>query len=145
MPLVVSVAGCLVINGKNEILLQHRTDTHLWSIPGGAVELGETVEEAVRREVFEETSITVNELHFFQVFSGESQHITYPNGDEVYFVNLVFECRDFEGTVKVNDHESSELEFFAYDSLPQLTPSNEPIVASYFGKEPPGIGPGYSM
>ncbi|WLR47359.1 hypothetical protein LC065_17875 [Halobacillus litoralis] len=61
------------------------------------------------------------------------QHVTYPNGDEVYFVNLIFECRNFEGTMKVNDHESRELKFFASDSLPPLTASNEPIVATYFG------------
>lgn len=133
-PLVVSVAGCLVINQRNEILLQHRKDNHLWSIPGGAVEPGETVEETVKREVFEETSLTVKGLRFFQVFSGENQHYKYPNGDEVYFVNLIFECRDFEGTAKVNDDESTEMKFFAADSLPPLTPSNEPIMESYFGK-----------
>ncbi|MFC7321532.1 NUDIX domain-containing protein [Halobacillus campisalis] len=65
--------------------MQHRTDNLHWSHPGGAVEAGESVEDTVKREVLEETGLRVKEVEFFNIYSGESQHYTYPNGDEVFF------------------------------------------------------------
>ncbi len=50
-PIMLCGAGVIVINSKGEILLQHRIDNDLWGLPGGVVELGETVEQAATREV----------------------------------------------------------------------------------------------
>ncbi len=137
MPLVVSVAGCLIIDEQNRILLQHRTDNNLWSHPGGAVELGESVEDAVEREVYEETNLKLQHIELFNIYSGESQHYIYPNGDEVYFVNVIYVCRDFIGVPISNDNESKEMKFWDIDNLPQMTPANRSILndfKSYLGK-----------
>lgn len=131
MPLVVSVAGCLIIDDQNRVLLQHRTDNNLWSHPGGAVELGESVENAVGREVCEETNIKLQHIEFFNIYSGESQHCIYPNGDEVYFVNVMYVCRDFIGVPISNDNESKEVKFWDLDNLPQMTPSNREIIDDF--------------
>ncbi|WP_164667243.1 NUDIX hydrolase [Virgibacillus doumboii] len=131
MPLVVSVAGCLIIDEQNRILLQHRTDNNLWSHPGGAVELGESVEEAVEREVYEETNIKLQHMELFNIYSGESQHCIYPNGDEVYFVNVIYVCRDFIGVPIANDNESKEVKFWDLDNLPQVTSSNRKILDDF--------------
>ena len=51
-------ATTLVFNDKNELLLNLRTDTNLWGIPGGSMELYETIEETAIRELKEEAGIT---------------------------------------------------------------------------------------
>ncbi|MEC3883043.1 NUDIX hydrolase [Halobacillus sp. HZG1] len=128
MPLVVSVAGCLILDNQNRVLLQHRTDNHQWSHPGGAVEIGEAVEDTVKREVFEETGLRVQNLEIFNIYSGESQHYIYPNGDEVYFVNVIYISQEFVGTPTVDQDETKDLQFFDLDSLPQMTPNNQTIL-----------------
>nr|MDQ3344522.1 NUDIX domain-containing protein [Actinomycetota bacterium] len=51
--LVVAVSA-VVTNDAGEILLHRRSDNELWSVPGGAMELGESISQAVAREVKEE-------------------------------------------------------------------------------------------
>src|SRR3954452_21051435 len=69
-PLILVAAGALLCNAGGELLLQRRTDDGLWGIPGGSMELGESAEETVRREVWEETGLHVGDLRLFGVFSG---------------------------------------------------------------------------
>ncbi len=111
------------------MLLQLRTDNNKWSIPGGAMVLGETTEEAAKREVFEETNLVVEELSLFNVYSGEEQHWIYPDGNEVYFISIVYVTNRFNGTMKVDGIEGKELKFFDINNLPpEITPSNKPIL-----------------
>lgn len=117
--LVMPVAAVALVNEKNEILLQKREDDGNWCFPGGVVEPKETVEEAARRETYEETGVSVDEMNFFKVYSGESQYHSYPNGDEVYYIGIVFICRKFHGDIRVDGRESKELKFFDVAHLPQ--------------------------
>lgn len=50
----------IILNEKNQVLLQKRADVQLWGIPSGHIEVGETVTEAVIREIKEETNLDVN-------------------------------------------------------------------------------------
>lgn len=129
IPLIVNAAGVIIVDEKNRVLLQRRTDNDKWSIPGGGIDLGETIEEAAKREVFEETNLVVDEISLFNVYSGEEQHWIYPDGNEVYFTNIVYITNRFEGIMKVDGIEGKELRFFEVDTLPQdITPSNIPIL-----------------
>ncbi|MFG6147613.1 NUDIX hydrolase [Halobacillus sp. B23F22_1] len=128
MPLVVSVAGCLILDDQDRVLLQHRTDNHHWSHPGGVVEIGEAVEDTVTREVLEETGLRVQELELFNIYSGDSQHYVYPNGDEVYFVNVIYICKNYEGILAADQDESKDVQFFKLGSLPEMTPNNQIIL-----------------
>ena len=56
-----AVAGVIVHN-QNVLLVKKNATDNIWSFPGGAVELGETLQNALIREVHEETSIEVDVL-----------------------------------------------------------------------------------
>ncbi len=105
-----------------------RTDNGQWCFPGGSVELGGRVEESARREVFEEAGIEVGELNLLNVFSGDELYYQYPNGDEVYNVDIVYYTKEYRGDVKINE-ESSEYAFFAIPQIPNdMSPPHCPIV-----------------
>ena len=75
-------------------------------------------EEAARREFFEETGLELGELKLYNVMSGEDSHFTYPNGDEVYAVDINYLCYDYRGTFKKQEEEVLELRFFDVNDLP---------------------------
>ncbi len=119
-PLIGVGATILIFNEKNELLLKLRSDTRNWGIPGGLKELNETIEECAIREVKEETNLALYDLNLLAVLSGEEFYFKYPNNDELDCVITLFEARNYEGTLKINDNESTELKFFSLDNLPQL-------------------------
>lgn len=118
-PLMICACGCLIFNDKGQVLLQKRPDDGLWGNPGGSMDLGETIYETIIREIKEETNLNIKKenLKIFNIFSGEEQHHIYPNKDEVYFVNIIFETNIYNGEI-VSDSESYELKFFDIDKLP---------------------------
>lgn len=125
-PLLQVGASVILEDKQGRVLLQKRTDNHCWGYPGGSTELDERVEDAAARELFEETGLTANHLELFGVFSGKELHYVYPNGDEVSNVDIVFLCRDYSGSLRLDAEESEDLSFFEAGQLPvNLSP---PIV-----------------
>lgn len=118
-PIMMCACGCLIFNEKGQVLLQKRSDDNLWGNPGGSMDLGETIYETVIREIKEETNLDIKaeNLKIFNIYSGEEQQHIYPNEDEVYFVNIIFETTNYTGNIKT-DSESVELQFFDLDNLP---------------------------
>lgn len=78
----VSVAG-IVVNDRDEVLVIKRRDNGKWEMPGGVLELDETFEEGVIREVHEETGIAVTVERLTGVYKNVRKGI----------VALVFRCR----------------------------------------------------
>ena len=78
--LVVAVVA-VVRNDRGEILLIERTDNGLWALPGGAQEIGESVKDAVRREVREETGIEVEVTGLTGIYSDPAHVIAYDDGE----------------------------------------------------------------
>jgi 8-oxo-dGTP pyrophosphatase MutT (NUDIX family)/Ser/Thr protein kinase RdoA (MazF antagonist) len=135
-PILQCGASVIIVNGDGKILLQKRHDNGCWGFHGGAVELGEAVEEAARRELFEETGIVAGSLKLFGVFSGEDTRYVYPNGDEVFNVDIVYICRDFSGELKAEPGEVDELRYFDLDDLPDnITPPQRGAFNEYARRE----------
>lgn len=120
MPILQCGASVIVENEKGEILLELRKDNNCWAYPGGAVELDEVVEDAAKRELYEETGIIAENLELFGVFSGKDLHYIYPNGDEVSNIDIVYICRaSFTGELKMQKDEVLDLKFFPVTALPE--------------------------
>jgi 8-oxo-dGTP pyrophosphatase MutT (NUDIX family) len=111
--------SAVIFDDDGRVLLQQRTDNGRWGLPGGAVEFGESVLEALHREVREETGLTVEVGHLIGVYSHPDHHqiITYPDGNVVHFVSTCFACRPFGGTLTLGD-ETSGLAWFAPPAWP---------------------------
>ena len=121
-------ATILVFNDKNELLLNLRTDTNTWGIPGGSMELYETIEETAIRELKEETGICADELELVTVLSGREFYFEYPNGDKMCTVIVLFKVLNYTGTIKVSDNESKALKFFPLTNLPVMESRAERII-----------------
>ena len=83
------------------------------------MDLGETIYETIIREIKEETNLDIEKENFkvFNIYSGEERHHIYPNIEELYFINIIFETSIYSGKI-VSDSESYELKFFDLDRLP---------------------------
>ena len=127
-PLIVVGSTTLVFNNKNELLLNLRSDTNTWGIPGGSKELNETLEECAVRELKEETNINVNDLELITVLSGKEYYFKYPNEDELDCVIALYKVSNYEGELNINDGESKELKFFSLDNLPELESRAKAII-----------------
>ena len=127
-PLIGVGATTLVFNNKNELLLNLRSDTNTWGIPGGSKELNETLEECAIRELKEETNINVNDLELITVLSGKEYYFKYPNEDELDCVIALYKVSNYEGELNINDGESKELKFFSLDNLPELESRAKAII-----------------
>jgi len=104
------IAVSALLFDEHRVLLAHRRDIDWWNLPGGGMELGETVEEAVKREVLEETGLQVEVEQLVGVYSK-------PQKQEVV---LTFRCRKVGG-VLTETEESRECRYFLPDDLPVNT------------------------
>lgn len=118
-PIIAPGSAIIVFNGKGELLLQLRSDTLDWGIPGGGMELGDTFEETARKELFEETGLTAQSLELLTLVSGKEFYYQFPHGDEIYNATAVYKAVSIEGSLK-KDGESLELAYFPLHSLPSL-------------------------
>ena len=118
-PLNLAGVAVAVFNEQGQILLQQRQND-IWGVPGGFVELGESTEEAGRREVLEETGIEIGTLQLISVFSGKEFFVKLPNGDEFYPITIAYLCKDIKGgLLKADGIESLSVQFFDFDKLPE--------------------------
>jgi len=127
-PIIYAGATVLVFNEKGELLLNLRSDTGDWGIPGGGKELGETLEECAVRELKEETDLDADALELVNVLSGGDYGFTYPNGDAVDCIIALYRVRNYSGRLSINDGESAELRFFPLEGLPELESRAKAII-----------------
>ena len=131
-PLLLVAAGAIVRDMAGRVLLHRRSDDGQWSIPGGALNLGESFEEAARREVLEETGLTLGALTLVVAYSGRDFFHEYPNGDQAYLVGVVYETREAFGELTPQGIETTELGYFPLDNLPNnINNTSAWVIARY--------------
>jgi 8-oxo-dGTP pyrophosphatase MutT (NUDIX family) len=121
-PLIMVGASACVRDDAGHILLACRADDGTWSLPAGAMELGERVDRTVAREVLEETGLEVEPTRLVGVYAGPEFFHTYPNGHQVHIVTAFFDCRVVGGSPQPDGAEVVEARFFPPDGLPPLHP-----------------------
>jgi 8-oxo-dGTP pyrophosphatase MutT (NUDIX family) len=120
-PLIMVGATLLPLTKTGQLLMLKRNDNGFWGVPGGAMELNESLEDTARREAKEEAGIDVKEMDFFKVYSGPDFNYTYPNGDQVCIVTAVFITNISNQTISVGKEEHCAFGFFDLEHLPADT------------------------
>ena len=118
-PIMSCSCGVIIENAEGEILLQKRRDNGSWALIGGAMEMGETFEEAAKREVKEESGLSLGKLEIFKLCSGRDCIIEYPNGDVTFGPGIIFLTREYEGEIVGDPEEVIEHRFFKKSEIPE--------------------------
>jgi len=106
----------ILLSQAGEVLLTRRADNGQWCLPGGHLDFGETVEQCVVREVYEETGLLVQIERLVGVYSHPippGQGLPSPR----HYVILSFLCRATGGALHLSD-ETSEVRYFPPEALP---------------------------
>jgi len=117
----VAVDGVL-IKGDKILLIKRKNEPFKgrWALPGGFVEYGETVEEAVLREFEEEVGLRARIKKLLGVYSKPDRD---PRGQVISIVFLL----DAEGDAKAGD-DAADARFFPLDNLPPLAFDHDEII-----------------
>ena len=117
-PLILTGVTVLVIDQDNRFLMVQVNNR--WKFPGGYIELGESTEDAGRREIWEETGIVIGNLQLIGVFSGKNLFTKLPNGDEYFPISIAYVTKDIRsGELKPDGIETQEVQFFNWSVLPE--------------------------
>lgn len=117
--LLIPSVAVVVHNHNGELLLQKKHDG-TWSLPAGAIEPGESSEEAVRRELSEETGLEAVSVTLLNSFSGKEFRYTYPNGHKVEYLVLLYHCKNTKRVSTQLCDETAELHYFSFENFPGL-------------------------
>jgi 8-oxo-dGTP diphosphatase len=116
---ILPAVAAAIFNEKGEILLQKRKDVNQWCIISGHVEFGETIEEAILREIEEETKSKATISRFIGVYSSPNSQ-TYAYQDRtVQYITSYFEAKLTETIAPYfSNNETQELKFFNPENIP---------------------------
>jgi len=121
--------GAIIVNDKNEVLLVKRAASSrmaagTWSRPGGQVEFGEKIEEAVEREVLEETGVKVKAERFLE--------LAEDFGNEKHWLAIGYLAKYIAGEARnVEPDKHDEVKWFSLTSLPKLNKYTESSIKKY--------------
>jgi ADP-ribose pyrophosphatase YjhB (NUDIX family) len=117
---VVPSANVIVFNDQGEILLIRRTDNGNWAVPGGGMDLGESIVETAVRETAEETGITCEITGLVGIYTNPRHVILYTSNGEVrQEFSIVFTARPVGGELRPSS-ESAEPRWISPAAVPSL-------------------------
>lgn len=118
-PLFAPGANVLVTDEQNRLLLLRHGGTGKWTVPEGSLEPGESFEDCARRELFEETGLRATTLEPLEMFAGPRYRFTYPHGDTLDNVSVLYRAQGVTGNLTPQDGEVLEVGWFGADELPE--------------------------
>lgn len=116
--LVPSVTA-IVQDAEGRILMVHKTDNDLWALPGGGMDIGESMPDAVVREVKEETGLDVEVTGIVGIYSNPKHVIAYDDGEVRQQCSVCFTTRLLGGDLRTSS-ETSEVSFIPVVELTEL-------------------------
>jgi len=108
-----------VIREGDRFMLARSRDSELWSLIGGGVEPGEEPTESLIREVSEEMGTSVRVRRIVGAYGGPSMMVTYPNGDQVGYVTIAYDC-ELLTAARPDMEEVVELAWFSLEAIGSL-------------------------
>ncbi|KRF10181.1 hypothetical protein ASG89_01180 [Paenibacillus sp. Soil766] len=127
LPLILVRPTLILTNNEGEILLVRHNDDS-WGLPGGLLEPGESVEDALRREMVEELNIIIKDMDFFHIFSDARFYIK----SRTHYVAITYTTNKYEGTIQPDRNEVIEYGYFKPNKLPEKTMEMIKIIIKEF-------------
>lgn len=112
-------ASAVVADEEGRILLARRRDNDLWTIPGGAMDPGESIAETAVRETKEETGLDVEVMSLVGIYSNPHHVVEYADGEIRQQFSVCFACRATGGDLSPSD-ETSEVGFFPPETVEEM-------------------------
>ena len=137
---LVPAASVVVVDDDGRILLHRRTDNDMWALPGGVMEIGETIAGCATREVREETGLDVDIVAIVGLYTDPGHVFAYDDGEVRQEFSVCFRARVAGGSL-AHSEESHEVGFFepaAIDDLP-MVPSIRLRITDYLKADEPAI------
>jgi 8-oxo-dGTP pyrophosphatase MutT (NUDIX family) len=116
---LVPAASAIVVDAEGRLLLHRRQDNNMWALPGGKMELGETVAGCAVREVQEETGLKVEVTAIVGIYTDPKHVFAYDDGEVRQEFSVCFATRIIGGSVTVSD-ESFEVAFHSPEAVAEL-------------------------
>jgi 8-oxo-dGTP pyrophosphatase MutT (NUDIX family) len=135
---VVPSANVIAVNGQGEILMIRRTDNGNWAVPGGGMDVGESIADTAVRETQEETGITCEITGLVGIYTNPRHVIRYTSNNEVrQEFSIVFTARPVRGELR-SSSESSEPQWVPPAAIPglQMHPSMRQRIQHYLDQRP---------
>lgn len=113
-------SSAVVTNNEDRILLQRRRDSGNWALPGGTMDIGETLAQSILREVREETGFDVQIQRIVGIYSDPAHVFSYDDGEVRQEFNICVACTVRGGSLRVS-RESTAVDFFAFGDIAHIS------------------------
>jgi ADP-ribose pyrophosphatase YjhB (NUDIX family) len=133
-------SSAVVADDQGRILLQRRSDSGNWALPGGGMDIGETFAESAVREVREETGFDVRIDRIVGIYSDPGHVFAYDDGEIRQEFSICLACTIVGGSLQVS-RESTAVDFFPVAELPglQMHESIRVRIQDYLDGKPPAF------
>jgi ADP-ribose pyrophosphatase YjhB (NUDIX family) len=129
-------ASAIVADGEGRIVLLRRSDNGRWALPGGVMDIGESIAHAVAREVREETGLQVEPERVVGIYTDPGHVFAFDDGEVRQQFSICFACRLVGGEIRASG-ESTDVRFFSPADIDRLDahPSIRLRIADYLKGE----------